>query len=96
MSVYVVARIDSTDRERYSEYEAGFMDVFTSHDGEIVAVDDAPEFIEGEGVPHRCVLLRFPSREQFAAWYESDAYQTLAAARWDASTATITLVRGFA
>ena len=41
MTVYVVARITIEDRERYREYEAGFMEIFTAHGGELLAVDEA-------------------------------------------------------
>ena len=47
MSSYVVAQITINDREKYARYEAGFMDVFDQFGGQILAVDEAPESIEG-------------------------------------------------
>ena len=52
MSVFVVAQIDIHDRDRYAQYEAGFMDVFAQYDGEILAVDEAPAVLEGSGRAH--------------------------------------------
>ena len=40
MAVYVVALLDITDRDRYAQYEAGFMAVFRKHGGRMLAVDE--------------------------------------------------------
>ncbi len=94
MSVYVVAQIQIHDRERYSQYEAGFVEIFRRYEGEAVGVDDEAEVIEGSTSFSRCVILRFPSGEAFRAWYDSEEYQEIAAHRWAASTAHVSLVRG--
>lgn len=94
MAVYIVGHIDIEDRMGYAEYEAGFAEVFSAHKGEVLAVDDEPLTLEGEGRGNRCVILRFPDRAAALAWYNSPEYQRLAAIRWNASSALITLVEG--
>ncbi len=47
MTHYIVARIAIHDRERYAQYEAGFMQVFAEYGGQMLAVNDAPEVLEG-------------------------------------------------
>ena len=94
MSIYLVGHIDITDRERYGEYEAGFAQIFERYDGEFLAVDDDPVALEGDKAFTRCVIIRFPDRDAALAWYESPEYQRLAAIRWEASTASITLIEG--
>ena len=95
MSVYMVAKIDLTDRETYAKYEAGFGTIFAQYNGEMLAVDDAPEVIEGEWPHWRTVLIKFPTREEAMAWYQSDDYQALAQHRFAASDADIVLIKGF-
>jgi uncharacterized protein (DUF1330 family) len=94
MSVYIVARIEIHDRDRYGEYEAGFMAIFERHAGELLAVDEAPEVVEGSWSPTRTVLIRFPDRDAAMAWYRSADYQALAEHRFAASTADIALLAG--
>lgn len=96
MTVYLVGQIDITDRETYSRYEAGFLDVFSQFNGEFVAVDDDPLVLEGEKNYTRSVIVRFPDRDSALAWYRSDAYQELAAFRWQASSASISVIEALA
>ena len=92
MSVYIVARIDIDDRERYAQYEAGFMEIFARHGGRLLSVDEAPEVIEGEWPATRTVLIEFPDREAAMAWYRSEDYQQLAQHRFAASRGDIAML----
>lgn len=94
MTVYIVGHIDITDPETYAGYEAGFSEIFRQYDGEFLAVDDDSLMLEGDKNHTRTVLVRFPSRAGALAWFQSDAYQELAAIRWRASTAEISLIEG--
>ncbi|MDZ7826186.1 MAG: DUF1330 domain-containing protein [Gammaproteobacteria bacterium] len=94
MSVYLIAQLQIHDRERYAEYEAGFMEVFQRFEGKLLAVDESPETIEGDWSWTRTVLIEFPSDAQARRWYQSDAYQALAQHRWAASDGNIVMIRG--
>lgn len=94
VSVYIVGHIKITDRETYAGYEAGFGEIFQRYDGEFLAVDDDVLMLEGDNRHTRTVLVRFPDRAAALAWFQSDAYQELAAIRWSASTAEISLIEG--
>lgn len=94
MPIYIVAQIRISDRDRYAAYESGFMEIFSRHNGHLLAVDDAPEVIEGTWPHTRTVLIAFPSRDDAMAWYRSDAYQQLAQHRFAASDADIVLIQG--
>lgn len=96
MSVYIVARIDIEDRERYGQYEAGFMEIFASHGGKLLAVDESPEVIEGEWPVTRTVLIEFPDRDAALAWYRSEDYQQLAQHRFAASKGDIAMLTSLA
>ena len=94
MSVYLIAQLQIHDRERYAEYEAGFMEVFQRFEGKLLAVDESPETIEGDWSWTRTVLIEFPSGAQAKEWYQSEAYQALAQHRWAASDGNIVMIRG--
>lgn len=94
MASYIVARITIIDRERYAQYEAGFMAVFAAHQGRLLAVDDDPQILEGGWRCTRTVVAEFPDYEAALAWYRSDDYQALAAHRFAASDGEIALLKG--
>jgi uncharacterized protein (DUF1330 family) len=94
MSVYIVATIKITDPEEYGRYQAGFMDIFVKYRGELLAVSDAPQVIEGEWPFTRAVLLRFPDDAEARRWYESPEYRELSKHRWAASTGTVIAFEG--
>jgi uncharacterized protein (DUF1330 family) len=96
MPIYVVAQIRIEDRERYAQYEAGFLEIFGKFEGELLAVDDAPKIVEGEWSFTRMVLPRFPDEDAAETWYRSPEYQELALHRFAASTGTIAFAKGFA
>jgi len=94
MPVYVVALIEIEDREQYGRYEAGFLEIFSKYQGEILAVDESTTAIEGQWPATRSVILRFPSEEEAQRWYNSAEYQDLAQHRFRASKGNIALIHG--
>ena len=96
MSVYVIALINIHDRERYADYEAGFVDIFARHGGKLLAVDETPAVKEGTWPWTRTVLLEFEDSDALDRWYGSAEYQTLAQHRFAASEAAIAVVKSLA
>ena len=94
MSVYLIANISIEDRDRYRQYEAGFMDIFQRHGGELLAVDEKAVVLEGEHPFTRTVVIRFPSQEQAEGWYHSPEYQALAQHRFASSRGNVVLLQG--
>ena len=95
MPVYIVANIAIADPAEYAIYQDGFLEIFARYAGELLAVSDAPQVIEGEWPFTRAVLLRFPDEAEARRWYQSPEYQELSKHRWNASTGSGDLVRGF-
>ena len=95
MSVYIVAQLNIHDRDRYSEYESGFMAIFSRYKGRVLAVDESTETLEGEWAFTRTVVIEFPSDTDAKAWFHSEAYQALADHRRAASDGNIVLIKGF-
>ncbi len=95
MTVYIVAKITINDRDTYSKYEEGFMDIFSQYKGKVLAVDEAPHLLEGEWACTRTILAEFPDKDEAMSWYKSEAYQALAQHRFAASDGNIVVINGF-
>ena len=93
MSHYIVARVSIHDKDTYSTYEDGFMEIFSRYNGELLAVDEDVTVLEGEWPCTRTVLIQFPSEAEALAWYQSVEYQELAKHRFAASDADIALFK---
>lgn len=94
MSAYVVAHVTISDRDTYRLYEAGFMEILLQFQGEVCAVDDAGEVLEGVPKGARTVILRFTDKWAALKWYHSKAYQQLAQYRFKSSAADIVVIQG--
>ena len=94
MSCYFIARITIHDPAAYQTYLDVFYEVFERHDGEVIAVDEAPRPLEGSWDSDRLVLIRFPDEAAARRWYDSPDYQALVRRRQQAASAEIVLVTG--
>ena len=65
---YLIAQIEIADRETYTKYEAGFMDIFLAYKGRMLSVDEGAQLLEGEWSYTRTVLVEFPSKEDALDW----------------------------
>ena len=93
MTVYCIALINITDRERYETYRQGFGEIFSRYSGKLVSVEEEPDVREGVWPYTRTVLIEFPDSTSFDAWYNSSEYQALAKHRHAAATTLLALVR---
>ncbi len=50
------------------------------------------ETMEGEPIPSRVVIIEFPDREGFRAWYDSPEYQAVIGLRLDSTEGFAVLV----
>lgn len=91
---YFVVKVHVTDQETYGGYRAGFGAVFQQYGGQVVAASSDPTVLEGEWEATTTVLIRFDSRAEALAWYNSEGYQELIGIRQAASTADFILIDG--
>ena len=94
MSVYFMASIRIHDPREYQKYLDHAGEIFTRYNGEYLAVDKDPEILEGMWEYSRAVLIRFGTREDFEAWYRSDAYQEILKYRSAAADCDTILIHG--
>jgi len=95
MTVYLVAQIQIEDPDTYQQYVDGFPPIFENFKGEVLAVDDDTETLEGNWSGNRTVILSFPDREELMRWYNSAEYQDLMQLRTQASTGNIVIADAF-
>jgi uncharacterized protein (DUF1330 family) len=60
----------------------------------ILAVDTAPNVVEGTWHGHQTVLLEFESVDAARAWYESEAYQKAVKLRQAAADCNVVILSG--
>jgi uncharacterized protein (DUF1330 family) len=65
------------DAEAFKPYIAGVPDVIAPYGCRYIARGGAVTPLAGSFVPDRCVLMEFPSSDEVAAFYFSDAYAPL-------------------
>jgi len=94
MSAYIIGLIEIHDRDEYNQYQAGFREIFSRYNGEILVVEEAPTILEGAWPHTRTVVLRFADENEAKRWYESEQYQALAQHRFRASRANVILAKG--
>jgi uncharacterized protein (DUF1330 family) len=94
MPVYIMAQISIHDRAAYDVYSNGFLEIFARYSGELLAVSEDAQVVEGEWPYTRTVLIRFPSADEARRWYESPEYQALAQHRLRGSRGNVVIVEG--
>ena len=93
MPAYVIANYRITDPEAFSTYPDAATETLAAAGAEIIAVDLESEAMEGSPQPVT-VILKFPSKAEMKAWYNSPQYQAVIGLRTDNSEGTMVLVNG--
>jgi uncharacterized protein (DUF1330 family) len=94
MVYYFIAQIRIKDKQEYQKYIDKAEAVFKKFKGSYLAVDDSPIVLEGHWDYTRTVLIKFDCKNDFDAWYHSDAYQKILKHRLKAATCDTILVKG--
>ena len=94
MNCYFIANIRIHDAEEYQKYLAEAEGIFRKYNGKYLAVDGEPVCLEGNWDYTRTVLIRFESRDDFYAWYNSGKYQRILRVRLSAADCDSILLKG--
>ena len=92
MSVYAIAQGRTVNRPVHDDYVQKALPTLPPYGGKILVVTETPVMIEGATEFPRFVLLEFPSREAFHAWYDSAEYQAIIHLRHESVIGTIALL----
>lgn len=94
MTAYVVFLLTITDMEIYQRYGEGFMEIFSTYEGQILAATESAISIEGTWPCDRAVIISFPSAGALNRWYDSSEYQIMVKHRHQASTSQAAMIPG--
>ena len=94
MPTYLIVNATVTDPDMLDSYRAAVPPTLRGHDVVVRASTNKAETIEGEPKGPRVVVLEFPDREAFNAWYESPAYQEIIGLRLRSTDGFAVLVEG--
>ena len=91
---YIISDVDVTDPEQYESYKKLSTIAIQTHGAEICVRGGAAESLEGDWLPSRIVVLKFPTREHARAFYDSAVYAEARAAREGAASMRMIVVDG--
>ena len=91
---YLVADIEVTDPDMYTEYAAGVPDTVAAYGGRYLIRGAQGEVLEGSWTPKRLVVLEFESLERVKEWYNSPEYADLKKLRHSASKGNAIFAEG--
>ena len=92
----VVANIRFKDRVRYERYASAFPAVFANSGGQMLAADDAPQPLNGDGDGvEKIVVMRFDSEQAARAFLSSPDYLRIAEDRDAGAVLASWIVKAF-
>ena len=91
---YLIANVRVNNPEQYAEYRKWSTAAYEVHQAEICVRGGAVEVIEGDWVPERVVIAKFPSVAAAKAFYDSPEYGKARAAREGAAIMRLVIVEG--
>lgn len=95
MAAYIIARVNVTDWDAYSQYLKRTPRIVKKYHGKFIARGINPEILEGEEGMNRIVIMEFPSTADARAFYASSEYTEVKKYRDGAATAQFILVDGY-
>ena len=78
---YLVVEMKINDMEQYKKYMAEAPASVAAFGGEYIVRGGRHEALEGDWMPARLALLRFPSYDAAKAWYDGQSYGAARAKR---------------
>ena len=96
MSIYIIAQLKFTERERYDRYQARFTGVFKNFKGKLLVADEHPVVLEGDWPRDKVVILEFPDEAEALRFQSSPEYEAIAKDRKAGADAVVIVAKGFA
>ena len=93
-SAYILANVQVTNPAQYEEYKKFSSAAMQVHGAEVCVRGGKAEVLEGDWMPERVVLLKFPSLEAARRFNDSPEYGRARAARQGAAVMRMVLLEG--
>lgn len=94
MAAFVIAQIRIDEPEGYKEYLEGFIPIFESYGGRILATARDTDVVEGAWAYPRTVVMEFPTLGDAYAWLDDPEYQALTPIRQRTARTNMVVVDG--
>ena len=95
MTVYMIIEAKEVwDPKSYGDYCRQVPDCVQRYGGKYLAKDMAPQKVAGDWSPSKIVIIEFPSKERFQAWWSSAEYAKLKPLREGAAKVDAIIVSG--
>jgi uncharacterized protein (DUF1330 family) len=95
MPAYIIyERKQVLDQARYLEYVRAVGPTIARFGGDVITARKTPAVLEGTWAPASLVIIRFPSKGQARAWYDSPEYAPLKELRLASTTGNMVIVEG--
>ncbi|MGH6627579.1 MAG: DUF1330 domain-containing protein [Burkholderiaceae bacterium] len=94
MSGYIIAHVSVSNPAQYEDYKKWSSAAMQAHGAEVCVRGGKVEVLEGDWVPERLVILKFPSFEAAKAFHASPEYGKARAARQGAAVMRMVVVEG--
>jgi uncharacterized protein (DUF1330 family) len=94
MVAYAIIDLDVHDKSGFEEYQKSVPTFIAKHGGQYVVRGGQFEVLEGNWIPHRLVLLRFPDRASIRSFLADPEFETLTKLRRKTTNSSIVVVDG--
>ena len=94
MPAYIIADVDVTDPEGYTESRDKAPALIAAHGGRYLARGGTTEVLEGVWEPRRTVIVEFPTLAALKGFWESSEYRHLRAIRNRTTRSNIVATEG--
>lgn len=94
MTIYVIAQLSFKDRTAYDRYQAAFLPVFRQFQGRLLAADEAPRYLEGEGSAQKVVVMAFENEAEALRFLHAPEYEAISRDRRLGADTVALLVQG--
>jgi uncharacterized protein (DUF1330 family) len=96
MPAYFVLHNRIRDARMMQEYIPKALATMAPYNAEVLVVDERSQVVEGSTELPRTIVIRFASRADAMAWYDSPAYRAVLPLRLEATDGYVVLVDGIA
>ncbi len=94
MAAYMIINVEVTNPEAFKEYQERIPPVLEKFEGKYLIRGGDAERWEGSWMPHRIIMLEFPTMDHARRLYESDDFTHLKAIRFQSANTDMIVVEG--
>lgn len=96
MPAYIIVDVKINNHDDYEAYKKLTPASIAAYDGRFIVRGGPTETLEGDWLPGRLVVLKFPNADRAREWWNSPEYSPAKSIRRSAATTNMILVEGVA